>query len=61
MIVGIGASLVTVSLLVYWRQGWLCRKPHGAYSHIERSVTSITVADELEWDNKDLQPETLRS
>nr|XP_045612294.1 leucine-rich repeat neuronal protein 3-like [Procambarus clarkii]XP_045612295.1 leucine-rich repeat neuronal protein 3-like [Procambarus clarkii] len=51
MVAGLGVSLATVSLLVYWRHGWLCRRPQGAYSRIQRGPSTITVADEIEYDN----------
>nr|XP_053655286.1 leucine-rich repeat neuronal protein 3-like isoform X2 [Cherax quadricarinatus] len=53
MVAGLCVSLATVALLVYWRQGWLCRRPVGAYSRIERGPTTITIADELEYENTD--------
>ncbi|KAG7156529.1 Leucine-rich repeat-containing protein 4C-like [Homarus americanus] len=55
MAVGIVASLGTVALLVYWRRGWLCRRPAGVYTNIERTPKTITVADELPWDNPEFQ------
>lgn len=55
LIAGVGVSLATVALLVYWRQGWLFKPPQGEYTNIERGASAITVVDDMEWDNKDLQ------
>ncbi|CAL4088842.1 unnamed protein product, partial [Meganyctiphanes norvegica] len=55
MLLGIGGSMTTVAILVYWRQGWLCRRPDtSAYNQIERTSDTITISEDMEWDNKDV-------
>ncbi|XP_042892583.1 leucine-rich repeat-containing protein 15-like isoform X2 [Penaeus japonicus] len=58
MVLGFVTSMATVALLVYWRQGWLCRRPQNAYTRVRAGRTAITVTDDMEWDNKDLETES---
>ncbi|KAG0716855.1 Carboxypeptidase N subunit 2 [Chionoecetes opilio] len=48
MTAGLSASLATIALLVYWRRGWLCRRPKGAYSSVRRSGSTITITEEVD-------------
>lgn len=48
MIAGLSASLATVSLLVYWQRGWVCRRPPGAYQSVQRSGSTITITEEMD-------------
>lgn len=48
LIAGIGVSLATVALLVYWRQGWLFVRPTSTYVHIQRGAEEITVIEDVE-------------
>ncbi|KAK3872514.1 hypothetical protein Pcinc_022411 [Petrolisthes cinctipes] len=47
MLAGLCASLATVSLLVYYRRGWVCWRPQGAYRHIQRGASTITIEEEM--------------
>ncbi|XP_063597842.1 phospholipase A2 inhibitor-like isoform X1 [Penaeus indicus] len=58
MVLGFVTSMATVALLVYWRQGWLCRRPQNAYSRVRAGRTTITVTDDMEWDNGDLEADS---
>ncbi|KAK8396496.1 hypothetical protein O3P69_005501 [Scylla paramamosain] len=48
MIAGLSASLATISLLVYWQRGWVCRQPPGAYTSVRRSGSTITITEEVD-------------
>lgn len=58
MVLGFVTSIATVALLVYWRQGWLCRRPQNPYSRVRAGRTTITVTDDMEWDNGDLETDS---
>lgn len=46
MVAGLAASLATISLLVYWQRGWVCRRPPGAYMSVQRTGSTITITDD---------------
>ena len=48
MVAGLFASLSTISLLVYWHRGWVCRPPSGAYTAVRRSGSTITITEEMD-------------